>query len=113
MFSIGYIDKEVDGTSLHENLHGQSLRVIVINRSSVSNMVEFYHSPSKQLYFNALYWLDPALSAGPIYNRPYDGGSSLIRIITKPTIIYPRLIPFMLLSTSNHLLHTIPTSQPK
>ena len=37
-------------------------------------MVYLYHPPFKQFYSSALYWLDPTLAAGPIFNLPYNGG---------------------------------------
>lgn len=36
--------------------------------------MEFYHPPTKQILHCAVYWLDPVLAAGPIFNLPYDGG---------------------------------------
>ena len=74
MFSITYIDKDVDGLLLWENLHGRLLQFIFIGRSTVSNMAEFYHPPSKKIYSSALYKLDPTLAAGPVFKLPYDGG---------------------------------------
>lgn len=75
MFSIAYIDKPADNTSVHESFHSQSLRVIVIGRSSKSNCVEFYHPPSKKVIATPNYdRMEPTLSAGPIFDLKYDGG---------------------------------------
>ena len=74
MFSIAYIDKPLDNTSSRQSFHSQSLRVIVIGRSTTSNCVEFYDPPSKQVLKSADYRIDPTLAAGPIFNMNYDGG---------------------------------------
>ena len=74
MFSIAYIDKPRDNNSSRKSFHSQSLRVIVIGRSTTSNCVEFYHPPSKQVLTSADYRIDPTLAAGPTFNMNYDGG---------------------------------------
>ena len=74
MFSIAYIDKPRDNTSSRQSFHSESLRVIVMGRSTTSNCVEFYHPPSKQVLTSADYRIDPTLAAGPIFNLNYDGG---------------------------------------
>lgn len=75
LFSIAYIDKPTDNTTIRESFHSQSLRVIVIGRSSTSNCVKFYHPPSKQqALVSANYRLDHIIPAGPVFNLKYDGG---------------------------------------
>ena len=74
LFSIAYIDHPSTGTTATENLDNQSLRVILIGRSSTSTALEFYHPPTKQTYASSVYKLDPTLAAGPVFNLHYDGG---------------------------------------
>ena len=53
--------------------HSQSLRVITLGCSDVSNLLTFYHPPSKQFFSSATYCLVSNLAAGPLFNLPYDG----------------------------------------
>ena len=74
LFSVAYIDHPSTGTTATTNLAPQTLRVILIGRSSTSTALEFYHPPTKQIYSSSVYKLDTTLAAGPLFNLHYDGG---------------------------------------
>ena len=74
LFSVAYIDHPTSGTTATPTFTSQSLRVILIGRSSKTTSLEFYHPPTKQILTSSVYRLDPTLASGPVFNLHYDGG---------------------------------------
>jgi deoxyuridine 5'-triphosphate nucleotidohydrolase len=74
LFSTAYIDHPRTGTTNTATFSSQSLRVILIGRSSTCTSLEFYHPPTKQIISSSVYRLDPTLASGPLFNLHYDGG---------------------------------------
>ena len=74
LFSVAYIDHPNTGTTATPTFTSQSLRVILIGRSTKSTALEFYHPPTKQILTSSVYRLDPTLASGPLFNLHYDGG---------------------------------------
>ena len=74
LFSVSYIDHPMTNTTKNETMSTQSLRTILIGKSTKTTALEFYHPPSKQIITSAVYRLDPTLAAGPIFDLNYDGG---------------------------------------
>jgi deoxyuridine 5'-triphosphate nucleotidohydrolase len=74
LFSTAYIDHPRTGTTNTATFSSQSLRVILIGKSSTSTSLEFYHPPTKQILTSSVYKLDPTLASGPLFNLHYDGG---------------------------------------
>ena len=74
LFSIAYIDHPNTGTTATPSMSSQTLRVILIGKSTHSTALEFYHPPTKQIYSSSVYKLDPTLAAGPVFDLHYDGG---------------------------------------
>ena len=74
LFSVAYIDHPRSGTTDTPTMSSQTLRVILIGKSSHSSALEFYHPPTKQIYSSSVYKLDPTLASGPIFDLHYDGG---------------------------------------
>jgi len=70
LFAVSYIRNNTDSNSMNSN----SIRTILIGRSSKSHTYEFYHPATKKIISSSIYRIDETIPAGPTFNLQYDGG---------------------------------------
>jgi len=56
------------------NTDAQSCKAILVGRSDHTHNLEFYHPPTKNIITTSTYQLDESMTAGPVFNLPFDGG---------------------------------------
>ena len=77
MFAVSYPSYK----SQH-SFNTQSVRAILVGRSSKTNALLFYHPKSKNLITSSRYIIDETLPAGPTFAYEYDGGTYINKYTT-------------------------------
>ena len=70
LFAVAYVRNNNDSNSMNSN----SMRAILIGRSSKSHTYEFYHPATKKIISSSIYRIDETIPSGPTFNLQYDGG---------------------------------------
>ena len=79
MFSVSYVRRSRDANTNRLTFHSTSIRCICLGRDDVSNQLEFFHPPTRQLLYSDDYIFDKHLCPGPTFNLDYDGGLYLLK----------------------------------
>jgi len=74
LFSLAYVRRLRDSNTMREKMQSTALQCILVGKSTVSDGLEFYHPPSKQVITSSDYKLDLTKPAGQVFNLKYDGG---------------------------------------
>ena len=74
LFSLAYVHRLKDAQSKHQKFQTTAILCILVGKSSVSDGLEFYHPPSRQIITSSDFKLDTTKPSGPAFNLKYDGG---------------------------------------
>ena len=74
LFSVSYVRRSRDANTNRLTFHPTSIRCLCLGRDDVSNQLEFFHPPTRQLLYSDDFVFDKNLCPGPTFNLDYDGG---------------------------------------
>jgi len=77
MFAVAY-----PSFTQQHSYNTQSIRAILVGRSTKTNSLIFYHPRSKKIITSSRYIIDETLPAGPTFAYEYDGGTYINKYTT-------------------------------